>query len=64
MSGLFAVSCAVAFRKEEKQTTLLSIITGVLSFTFCVDVGTSIYYFFKANKTTKIINTNFQGDEL
>lgn len=76
MSGLFAISCAVAFRKENIQTTARSVITGILSFIFCVDVAVAIYYFIKTSKTIKagknviknyippenITNSEFQGD--
>ncbi|MCQ2484477.1 MAG: hypothetical protein MJ168_03975 [Clostridia bacterium] len=75
MSGLFSVSCAVAFRKEKLQSKALSLITGILSFVFCIDVAVAIYYFVKTSKKIKagknvisncvkpdsIINSKFQG---
>ena len=66
MSGFFAISCAIAFRKENLQSTGLSIITGIFSFTFCIDVAVAIYYFIKTSKTIKagknVINNYIRTD--
>lgn len=76
MSGLFSISCAVAFRKANLHSTVLSVITGILSFTFCIDVAVAIYYFIRTSKIIKtgknvltnyaapdnITNSEFQGD--